>query len=173
MKNIATVIAAVIAAGFVLMVPLFANLSAHAASQPNHRPTSSTIIWFQPSQLIAEATHMIEAGNVEEGMALVRDEMDRDLAIGDRAAASNSLCVGYLMLKDYQAAFEQCSSVIKLKPSLWQGHNNRGNALFGMGDYAGAIPDYENALALAPDSTDVQGNLALAQRYLAEKTPQK
>jgi len=138
---------------------------AKASEPPEHRLLGS-VLWFQPSQVIVEGTFLIENGEVEKGMEMIRSEMVHELAYADLFSATNNLCVGHLLLKEYEKALKVCSKAIKLKPEMWQGYNNRANALFGMGDYAGAVPDYEKALSLNPESIDVQGNLALAERYL-------
>ena len=151
----------------VLAACLWAGGPALGASQPDHRP-SGDIIWFQPSRVIIEGTHLIENGRVEEGMAMIRQEMEKDLHRNDRESGHNNLCVGHLLLKQFDEALKQCSITIGLKPSMWQGYNNRGNARLALGDVAGAIPDCEKALELNPDSITVQGNLDLAKRRLAE-----
>jgi tetratricopeptide (TPR) repeat protein len=141
---------------------------AFATSQPE--PTvASHVIWLQPSKVILQGTEMIESGETDQiikGMALIKREMRRNLVLQDLVSARNNLCVGHLLLKEFNVALEECSSVISLRPSLWQAYNNRANANMGLGNYKAAIPDYEKAAELNPDSNTVQGNLDLARRQL-------
>ena len=157
-------------AGFslALVVALVFAGAAEAAKQPKHRPPGYTI-WFTPSPEIKRATVMIDEGQVREGMEIIRFEMRRNLHPGDVIAGRNSLCVGYLMLKEFRKAVKECRRVIRLRPSMWQGHNNLGNARFGLKDYRRAIRSYERALELEPETEDIRSNLALAKRYLAEE----
>jgi tetratricopeptide (TPR) repeat protein len=143
-----------------------------AASQPDHRP-SGQILWFVPSPVIIEGTRLIEEGQAEEGMAMIRLEMTRDLDPADVVSGLNNLCVGHLSLREFTKALKECQKATHLRPKMWEGHNNTGNAKLGMGDVAGAIPDYQRALALNPESVTVQNNLAMAERYLAEDAAKK
>jgi tetratricopeptide (TPR) repeat protein len=154
---------------FAVLFVLAGAGQAMAASQPDHRPPGQ-IIWFQPSQVIVDGTTLIETGETDkviEGMTVIRREMQRDLEFADMVSARNNLCVGHLLLKQFHEALDECSGVIKMKPALWQGYNNRANANMGLGNYTAAIPDYEKAAELNPESNTVQGNLDLARRQLA------
>ncbi len=157
---------AIIMAGLVALV--FGG-QAWAASQPKHRPQGQ-VIWLQPSPVIMQGTIMIETGltdQVIKGMALLVAEMKRNLMLSDQVSARNNLCVGHLLLKQFDAALDECSGVIRLWPRLWQAYNNRANANMALGNYAAAIPDYEKAAELNPESNTVQGNLNLARKQLS------
>ena len=153
-----------------VMIGLAGAGQAIAASQPENRPPGQ-VFWFQPSQVIVHGTTLIETGETDkviEGMNIIRLEMQRDLEVADIVSARNNLCVGHLLLKQFQEALDECSGVIKMKPAMWQGYNNRANANMALGNYTAAIPDYEKAAELNPESSTVQGNLDLARRQLAK-----
>jgi len=122
---------------------------------------------------LSGAMWLIEEGQVKEGMEMIRTEMKRDLDTSDVVSGYNNLCVGHLALKEYAKALEQCQTATKIRGNMWQSHNNMGNARLAMDDVVGAIANYQAALALKPDSATIQGNLALAQQYLAEDDAKK
>ena len=154
----------------IALVALVFGTQALATSPPKYKPHGQ-IIWLQPSQVIVKGTNLIETGQPDqiiEGMALIEAEMQLNLMMTDRASARNNLCVGYLLLKQFDAARDECSGVIRMSPRLWQAYNNRANANMAMGNYADAIPDYEKAAELNPGSNTVRGNLDLAKRQLSQ-----
>ena len=86
------------------MIGLAGAGQALAASQPDSRPAGQ-VIWFQPSQVIIDGTLLIETGETDkviEGMSVIRREMERDLDFGDVISGRNNLCVGHLLLQQFQ-----------------------------------------------------------------------
>ena len=57
----------------------------------------------------------------------------------------------------------------KKKESTAAAHFNAGNALFGAGDFKGALDHYKTAVKLDPQSRDIRYNLELAVRKMNEQ----
>jgi tetratricopeptide (TPR) repeat protein len=79
--------------------------------------------------------------------------------------------LGHLLFDDgqYEAAIQQYSSVLRVKPDSSVLHNNLGNIYFGQHRCDDASREYREALRLQPDLPDAHHNLANC--LLVEKKP--
>lgn len=132
---------------------------------------AKTVIWLSPSRLVAEGASLIDSGKVQKGKQTTLEALGQDLALTDRAAAFNNLCTADLAQRLYRDAIKHCSNAVKLRASLWQGYNNRGNAHFLLGDYDKAILDYTEALRIMPGLDIIEYNLTLATDYKRRGVP--
>lgn len=127
-------------------------------------PAAVTHIWFESPSEITEGGKLINDGQAEKGIALIKRVMDKGLPNDIRAVGYTNLCGGYLHLDRYKKAIQQCRRAIKLNTTIWQAFSNRGVARFALGRYAEAVEDFRRALELDPDNPSLTENLALAEK---------
>ena len=108
-----------------------------------------------PHQLVEAMRHAYDAG-----------DMDRVIALGEGAAASNESALLWLGLAQYASArYRQAASTFasltRLQPQVSAHWNNLGLACRQDGDMAGSEQAFVKARALAPDDAEVHYNLGL------------
>jgi len=132
---------------------------------------SSTMIWLSSSAKVAQGAHLIDRGDMMQGMRVTLEALEEELTMPDRAAALNNLCTAEVALKRLHDAIEHCTKAVRIRGSLWQGYNNRANAYFMLGNYDAAISDYNRALTIRPEMGVLEYNLTLAIERKARKAP--
>jgi tetratricopeptide (TPR) repeat protein len=104
------------------------------------------------ARLLAAGAAALEAGRVEQGVALTLAGLDRATTHADAAAGHSNLCAGYAMLKRWGDALPHCNRAVELDPHNWRSFNNRAAVYVGRGEYELAMQDVNAGLAIAPDS---------------------
>jgi tetratricopeptide (TPR) repeat protein len=90
----------------------------------------------------------------------------------DRAIAYSYLGRLKYIQGDFRGGIEEYTEAIKLDPTMAEAYAGRGWVHHAGSEYALAVADYEQALALRPDYTYLQGKLDAAKAALAgEPTP--
>ena len=74
-----------------------------------------------------------------------------------------------MALNLYQEAIIDISTAIKLDSSYAVFHHTKGQIQAALGDYSAAIEDYEKAIEIDPDYTDVCKDLELAKKALRQQ----
>ena len=123
---------------------------------------TKTVAWSGSTDMVAEAAFMFERGAYQEGIEVTREALRGELLDRDRAAALANLCMAELALRLVRDAIGHCTSALDIRPSLWQGYNNRAKAHDLLGNYDLAIGDYNRALVLRPGHYVLERNLRLA-----------
>ena len=127
--------------------------------------TSSTVIWFGPSERVTHGALLIESGDVMGGMQVLGEALETKLNFADIALAHTNMCAGYLALKLYRQAIKSCDNALSVRPHMWEALNNRAAAYHMLGDYDAAIESYRKALIFSPQDATLVYNLTLAQRH--------
>ncbi len=70
--------------------------------------------------------------------------------------------------KDYQAAIEDYSQVIKINPNYADAYYNRGKVRYELKDYQAAIEDYRQAIKINPNYAHAYGNLGIIRYELKD-----
>ena len=104
-----------------------------------------------------------ETGDVSE-LSRAADALDRSLAVGatdnyDAVALSASLAA---TRHDFARGADLARQAIAMKPNGAYGYGALGDALMGLGDYAGARQAYDRMLALSPDTSSYSREALLA-----------
>ena len=105
----------------------------------------------------ARGRALLEAGELDQAEAAFKDALKADLFYGP--AHNNLGTVYYRQKRHYLAAWE-FQYAAKLMPVRPEPKNNLGLVLEAVGQLDEAAGHYEQAMALAPDSSELTGNLA-------------
>lgn len=127
------------------------------------QPAAATYIWLGTPSEITDGGKLINEGKAEEGIALIRTVMNKQLPRKALVAGHTNLCGGYLTLKRYRKAIRNCDRAIRMGTQLWQAYSNRGAARFALGRSDPAIADYRRAIELNPENENLRANLALIE----------
>jgi protein O-GlcNAc transferase len=87
-------------------------------------------------------------------------------AQSDHLDSLHLLGVIYFQRGNHAAAVRQIDAALKLNPNVAPAHNNRGNALQGLGRPDEALESYDRAIALEPDYADAFNNRGNALQQL-------
>lgn len=133
----------------------------------NSLPARARMMWRHASDaglpFIVRGAQALEAGRIEEGLALTQAGLARDPGPKATAVAFANLCAGYAMLKRYDEALPRCNRAIVLDPRDWHPYNNRAAIFTARGQYELAMADVKAGLALAPDSPTLLKSLAVVR----------
>jgi tetratricopeptide (TPR) repeat protein len=149
---------------------LFTVASAAAAS------LLSVATWAEPlaaqantvigaNAMLSDGADAMMSGDWERGVHLTQLGLNSALSQTDRAAAYANLCAGYVALKKYQRALENCDQSLAIHDGNWRAWQNRAAAHLGLGQIEESLRDIERGLQLNPDSQDLQKTLAIARDY--------
>lgn len=127
------------------------------------QPKAVSRIWFNSPPEIREGGKLINEGEVEEGIAMIRSVINKGLPLKFQAHGYTNLCGGYLRLQEYTKAIRYCRRAIKFDSTIWQALSNRGAARFALGRYGEAAEDFRRAIKLDPENTALKENLAMAE----------
>ncbi len=140
-----------------------ATLGPPAAATEQEQPGAATV--FGPvNPLLARGAAELEAGHIEEGVRLTIEGLKYPSELRDIAAAHSNACAGYVMLKQWDNALDQCNAALELDTSNWRAYNNRASVYVERCQFALARRDLQAGLALAPQSPTLLESLRVLER---------
>ena len=117
-------------------------------------------------RLQAEGTAAFKVGNHEKAAKLYSEALglrpDDATLLSNRSAA-------YLCLGRHEAALDDATACVRLRPSWGKAHGRHGAALAALGCAKDAVAAYERGLKHTPDSTQMQTELSRLRTLVAEQ----
>ena len=159
--RILALLRAVAALAFAAGACSFAGVSAATNPSPGNAG-ATTIIGASP--LLSDGASALEAGHTEEGLRLTLAGLGAPGSLHDLAAGHANACAGFVVLKQWSEALEQCNQSIDMDHSNWRAFNNRAAIYVAKGLYDLAIRDIETGLVLAPNSRILHESMRVAKR---------
>lgn len=143
----------------VLTAAIWACPPARAVEQAGSRTV------FGPSNsLLVDGAAALEAGRIEEGVRLTLEGLRVGATTQESAAGHSNACAGYVLLKQWAEALNQCNAALELDTSNWRIYNNRAAIYVEQGLYDLAMHDIEAGLAIAPGASTLHESLRIIQR---------
>lgn len=143
-----------------LLFLALAGISSAAATPPDDRPMSATVIG-EENPLLGRGAQALMQGRADEGVRLTLEGLKLPTPPSDLAAAHANLCAGYVLLHRYDDAIAECNISITLDARNWRAFNNRAAAFSAQGLYDKAVEDILVALKLAPGASILHESLAI------------
>lgn len=131
--------------------PFAALLLATGACAVRAADVANSMSLIGPNALLTEGTEAMMAEQWRRGIDLLEQGVKLAVASVDQAAAFSNLCAGYVALRDYDRALENCDRALAIDPENWRTYNNRAGALLGKGRLDEALHDVDYGLALNPE----------------------
>lgn len=128
-------------------------------------------LYFEKPQSLKKSETALMRGDAETAKELLLRALDRGMGKSHSYTAHNNLCVAQFMLKEYEAAVEQCQQAIAVRSNRWRAYNNLGNALAELGRFDDAIEAYNQALEMNKNNKTIQDNLDLVLRRKRIESP--
>jgi len=116
-----------------------------------------------PNALLANGSLALLNRQWEKGIQLTLMGLEAVVSSNDRAAGYANLCAGYIALKQYQHAIENCDRSIGIDDTNWRAWQNRAAANLSLGRIEDSMRDIERGLAINPDAPALQETLAIAR----------
>lgn len=123
--------------------------------------TSSTVLG--PNAMLADGSLALLNGQWEKGIQLTLMGLNDTVSNSDRAAGYANLCAGYIALKKFDRALENCDRSIAIASTNWRAWQNRAAANLALGRIDDSMRDIERGLAINPKSSELQETLAIAR----------
>lgn len=127
-------------------------------------------IVLQPSQLLRQGNAYLQVGDTQKAKEVLARALESDLTGSQLANVHNSMCVAHIKEENWNIAIEHCDTAIRILPTNWRFHNNRGNIYFGLGDYDLAMKNYRKGLSIAPKSITIATNIEMLETYVQRRT---
>jgi len=124
---------------------------------------SKTIIG-QTNSLLVDGAEALRAGRIEEGVRLTLEGLKSAANAQDNAAGHSNACAGYVLLKQWAEALNQCNAALEIDTSNWRTYNNRAAIYVEKGLYDLAMRDLEAGLALAPGAPTLHESIRILER---------
>jgi arylsulfatase A-like enzyme/Flp pilus assembly protein TadD len=112
---------------------------------------------IQVSNLLHDAMFDVEDARYEEAIPLLKKALAEQPEL---PVANMQYGIAQARLKNFAEAIGPLQKAVKLMPDNGLGHYELGLALFETGDWKGAAPEFEAAVARAPKWADAQFSLA-------------
>ncbi len=128
-------------------------------------------IVLQPSELLQQGNSYLESGEIDKAKKVLTRALNSDLTEKQMANVHNSMCVAHIKEEAWQTALKHCDAAIKIVPTNWRFHNNRGNVYFGMRNYRQAMENYQKGRKIAPKSQTIAANIEMLESYLKRVKP--
>ena len=148
--------------------------------------------WFQRGVAKSDfGQSKSEEGNVAEAQQYYQDAIvnyteaiklcaDYAVAYNNRANTKRLLGISAVGLRNretaqdlYQEAIVDVNTAIDLAPCVPLFYHTRGEIMYALNDYGGAVENYERACEIDPDYTDVCKDLQLAKEVLRQQKKSK
>ena len=130
-------------------------------AESTREANSNTVIG--PNVMLAEGATAMMNGQWEQGVLLTQMGIMGTVSNDARAAGYANLCAGYVALKKYEQALENCNRSIALFGNNWRAWQNRAAANMALGRMDQCMRDIEQGLTLNPESQELQKTLAIAR----------
>ncbi len=118
-------------------------------------PQSRTVVGSTNPELQQGADALL-AEDAEEGVRLTLIGLRHATSKRERVVGLSNLCAGYVMLENYDTAFDYCERALEENDAHWRTYSNRAVAYIKTGQFAEAEKDLQRAEALGPDSRTVK-----------------
>lgn len=132
-----------------------------------------------PFELVTHPTNVygvdkVASGDLEIGIKRLNMRLGSETqARSVRAPILIDLCVGYTMLKEFEAASKACNQAVDIGWYSGLAYNNRGVLNIAKGDYEAAIRDFQAAIDESGADRVAGRNLDRATERLAEVKAQR
>lgn len=118
-------------------------------------PQSRTIIGSTNPELQQGAEALL-AENAEEGVRLTLIGLRHASSKRERVVGLSNLCAGYVMLENFDTAFDYCDRALEENDEHWRTYSNRAVAYIKTGRFEEADEDLQKAEALSPRSRTIK-----------------
>ncbi len=146
----------------ILSVALILSSSSLAYAET---PSASSNTVIGPNVMLADGAEALMRGDWERGVQLTQMGLTFAVSQQDRASALANLCAGFVGLKQYKRALDQCDQSIALAADNWRTWQNRAAANLALGKIEESLSDIQRGLQLNPDSDALQKTLAIARDH--------
>ena len=113
--------------------------------------------------MLADGAQALLMRQWEKGIHLTSLGLGDTLSNEERAAGYANLCAGYIALKKYERALENCDRSLAISGTNWRAWQNRAAANLALDRIDDSMRDIERGLAVKPDSPELQKTLAIAR----------
>ncbi len=144
-----------------LMPAFFASLLAMASVTPG-----GVNILLAPTKALSEANQALRDGNGAEAIKLFRHAFSKGVASVESYGAHNNYCAALNLIRDHEAAIEECNRAVEIDRNRWEARNNLGIAYFNLGRYQEAVHTFKTALRYAPNDMLIRKNLRASENIL-------
>jgi tetratricopeptide (TPR) repeat protein len=153
---------AVIRAASALLAGMACALAGlNAWEEPPPQASSSTVLG--PNAMLADGALALMNGQWEKGIQLTLLGLGATASNEDRAAGYANLCAGYIALKKYERALENCDRSLAISANNWRAWQNRAAANLSLSRIEESMHDIGRGLAINPESPELQKTLAIAR----------
>lgn len=144
---------------------LFALVLSASSLACAETPSASSNTVIGPNVMLADGAEALMRGDWERGVQLTQMGLTFAVSPQDRASALANLCAGFVGLKQYKRALDQCDQSIALAADNWRTWQNRAAANLALGKIEESLSDIQRGLQLNPDSDALQKTLAIARDH--------
>ena len=118
-------------------------------------PQSRTVVGSTNPELQQGAEALL-AEDAEEGVRLTLIGLRYASSKRERVVGLSNLCAGYVMLENFDTAFDYCARALEENDEHWRTYSNRAVAYIKTGRFEEAERDLQKAEALSPNSRTVK-----------------
>jgi len=118
-------------------------------------PQSRTVVGSTNPELQQGAEALL-AEDAEEGVRLTLIGLRYASSKRERVVGLSNLCAGYVMLENFDTAFDYCARALEENDEHWRTYSNRAVAYIKTGRFEEAEQDLQKAEALSPNSRTVK-----------------
>jgi tetratricopeptide (TPR) repeat protein len=145
-----------------LLSAMACTLALHTAqAEPPPAASSNTVLG--PNAMLADGALALMNGQWEKGIQLTLMGLGGVASNDDRAAGYANLCAGYVAIKKYERALQNCDQSLAIVTGNWRAWQNRAAANLALGRIDESMRDIQHGLAINPDSQELQKTLAIAR----------
>ena len=118
-------------------------------------PQSRTVVGSTNPEL-QQGAEALRAEDAEEGVRLTLIGLRHASSKRERVVGLSNLCAGYVMLENFDTAFDYCARALAENDAHWRTYSNRAVAYIKTGRFEEAEQDLQKAEALSPNSRNVK-----------------
>jgi tetratricopeptide (TPR) repeat protein len=118
-------------------------------------PQSRTVVGSTNPEL-QQGAEALRAEDAEEGVRLTLIGLRHASSKRERVVGLSNLCAGYVMLENFDTAFDYCERALEEDDEHWRTYSNRAVAYIKTGQFEEAEQDLQKAEALSPNSRIVK-----------------
>ena len=118
-------------------------------------PQSRTVVGSTNLELQQGADALL-AEDAAEGVRLTLIGLRHASSKRERVVGLSNLCAGYVMLENFDTAFDYCERALEENDEHWRTYSNRAVAYIKTGRFEEAEQDLQKAEALSPTSRTVK-----------------
>lgn len=126
-------------------------------------PAASSSTVLGPNAMLADGSLALSNRQWEKGIHLTLMGLQEAVSNNDRAAGHANLCGGYIAIKQFELALENCDRSIAIDDSNWRAWQNRAAANLSLGRIEDSMRDLERGFAINPNAPALQETLAIVR----------